>query len=171
MSSEVLIAKAKSIKSSISELLEKTISEWQSDSELPDATIISLEKAQINSINMHSKYISYYSECKKFNKDARTLDSLSKNILMKFYHGKLSPEELTTYKFTKVNPYGNNVKPLKTDIPGYIDADSSMLIIKETLSESETLVKVIEEILGIIKWRPQALKSILETKKFAEGMM
>ena len=92
------------------------------------------------------------------------------NVLRKnkfrLYRGELSREELSTLGWSQ----WQGVKPLKNEMDEFLQGDAELNTLRVKIDYLETMIYLLESILGQIKARDWQLKSAIEWKKFLAGM-
>ena len=114
---------------------------------------------------LHSKYISTAVDMKlKQSKIKFDLATLKKNK-SKWYRGEMSKEELDELNW----PQWQHNKIMKGEMSEVLDADSDVIILAMKLEYINTIIYMLESILGQIKSRDFQLKNGIEWKKFIAG--
>lgn len=143
----------------------RVLAEWKEDSNInPSKLDESLGKAP----TLHAKYLEYYAENNKLlYKNTSRLEKARK-LKRLYYEGKLSKERLDELEWP-YDPYEGGKKPIKSEVPMWIENDDDVLAIKEKIDEHKTVKELLREILQQIQWRTQTIKTMLESRKFDAG--
>lgn len=136
--------------------------EWSKDSQV-DETEPGRELAKISSL--HSKYLRILTHhnliCKKLIGDYSKL----KKIKWEYYNGDLNnPDDLKEYGFEPMMK-----KPLRQDIPMYIDSDTDLnnILLKKVVHEE--IVSFCSSVMKELNNRTWQLKSFIDWEKFTSG--
>ena len=142
----------------VDELLEM----WDNDSVMDDNHI---SDESIKVPKLHAKYVRCLIEAKlkitKYQNDFNVL----KKIKFRYYRGELTRDELTERKWDQ----WQGAKPMKNEMDQFLEGDSDLNNMKVKIEYLQTMVYLLESILGQIKARDWQLKTILEHKKFLAG--
>jgi hypothetical protein len=84
----------------------------------------------------------------------------------RYYRGELSRDELTEYGWEQ----WQGVKPMKNEMDEFLTGDSDLNTLEVKIKYLETMIYLLESILGQIKARDWQLKTAVEWKKFLAGM-
>jgi hypothetical protein len=68
------------------------------------------------------------------------------------------------------DPFDGMTKPMKSDMDMYYSTDDDLVKITAKIDYQKTIIETLEEIMGNIRWRHNAVKNILDFKKFTSGM-
>mgnify|MGYP003352886476 FL=1 len=90
---------------------------------------------------------------------------ISKNKF-RYYRGELSRDELTTLDWEQ----WQGVKPLKNEMDEFLQGDVELNTMKVRLEYLETMIYLLESILGQLKARDWQIKTAVEWKRFLAGM-
>jgi len=142
--------------------IDELLNEWDQDSVMDDNHI---SDESIRVPKLHAKYIRYLMQAKlkvtKYQNDFNVL----KKTKFRYYRGELSREELKELNWEQ----WQNLKPLKTEMDQFLDGDTDLNNMKVKIEYLQTMVYLLESILGQIKGRDWQLKTVLEHKKFLAG--
>lgn len=137
--------------------------EWEKDSYIDDNF---LGETATKAPKLHAKYLKILIGVKlKHTKLSSDYNILRKNKF-RYYRGELSREELTNLNW----PQWQGVKPLKNEMDEFLSGDTDLNTFKVKLEYLETMIYLLESILGQIKARDWQLKTAVEWKKFLAGM-
>ena len=146
--------------------LEDILQMWKKDAVLDD---ICLDEETIKSSKLHAKYLELFSMAKlMLKKKEMEFDSMKKDKWL-YYNAKMSKEDMDKRSW-KYDPFDGMTKPLKSDMDMYYTTDKDLVRIKAQIDYQKTIIETLEEIMGNIRWRHNAVKNILDFKKFTSGM-
>jgi hypothetical protein len=142
--------------------IEELLNEWDEDSVMDDNHI---SDESIRVPKLHAKYVRYLIQAKlKITKLQNDFNVLKKTKF-RYYRGELSREELTELQWEQ----WQGVKPLKNELDQFLDGDSDLNNMKVKIEYLQTMVYLLESILGQIKARDWQIRNMLEHKKFLAG--
>ena len=143
--------------------LDEIQNEWDKDSEIDDNY---LGEHATKSPKLHAKYVRILVQVKlKHTKLSADLNQLRKNKF-RYYRGELGREELQQLGWDQ----WQGVKPLKNEMDEFLQGDTELNTLKVRLEYLETMIYLLESILGQIKARDWQIKSAIEWKRFLAGM-
>lgn len=142
--------------------IEEILQEWDIDSEMDDNHI---DNESIKVPKLHAKYIRHLIQAKLKNTKIQNEFNLLKKTKFRYYRGELSREELTELNWQQ----WQGVKPMKNEMEQFLDGDTDLNNIKVKIEYLNSMVYLLESILGQIKARDWQLKNVLEYKKFIAG--
>ena len=115
---------------------------------------------------LHAKYVKLLVNVKlKHTKLSSDYNILRKNKF-KYYRGEMSREELTDLNWNQ----WQGVKPIKNEMDEFLKGDTDLNTMTVKIQYLETMVYMLESILGQIKARDWQIKTAVECKKFLAGM-
>ena len=136
---------------------------WAQDCEIDDNY---LGESAITTPKLHSKYVKILINTKlKHTKYQSDYNQLRKTKF-RYYRGELGREELQELQWAQ----WQGVKPLKNEMDEFLNGDSDLNTMKIKIDYLETMIYLLESILGQIKARDWQLKSAIEWKRFLAGM-
>lgn len=142
--------------------IEEILKEWDIDSEMDDNHI---DNESIKVPKLHAKYIRHLIQAKLKNTKIQNEFNLLKKTKFRYYRGELSRDELTELNWQQ----WQGVKPMKNEMEQFLDGDTDLNNIKVKIEYLNSMVYLLESILGQIKARDWQLKNVLEYKKFIAG--
>jgi hypothetical protein len=142
--------------------IEEILQEWDIDSEMDDNHI---DNESIKVPKLHAKYIRHLIQAKLKNTKIQNEFNLLKKTKFRYYRGELSRDELTELNWQQ----WQGVKPMKNEMEQFLDGDTDLNNIKVKIEYLNSMVYLLESILGQIKARDWQLKNVLEYKKFIAG--
>lgn len=143
--------------------IDEIQNEWGQDSCIDDNF---LGESATKTPKLHAKYLKILIGVKlKYTKLSSDYNILRKNKF-RYYRGELSREELSELGW----PQWQGVKPLKNEMDEFLGGDTDLNTTKVRIEYLETMIYLLESILGQIKARDWQLKSAIEWKKFLAGM-
>ena len=142
--------------------VDELLDEWDKDSVMDDNHI---SDESIRVPKLHAKYIRYLMQAKlkvtKYQNDFNVL----KKTKFRYYRGELSKEELIELNWSQ----WQGVKPMKNEMDQFLDGDTDLNNMKVKIEYLQTMVYLLESILGQIKGRDWQIRNIIEYKKFIAG--
>lgn len=142
--------------------IEEILKEWDIDSEMDDNHI---DNESIKVPKLHAKYIRHLIQAKLKNTKIQNEFNLLKKTKFRYYRGELSRDELAELNWQQ----WQGVKPMKNEMEQFLDGDIDLNNIKVKIEYLNSMVYLLESILGQIKARDWQLKNVLEYKKFIAG--
>lgn len=142
------------------------LDQWDIDSEIDR---VHLDESSLNTSKLHSKYLRYFFNYKSELDKVKLQLSEIQNILWKYYHGKLSQEEMNKFNLP-YDPWNGEVKPLKSQIDKYIINHPYYIVLKKKCNDLESCIQASEEIVKHINWRHTYVKAAVDFMKFQAGM-
>ena len=109
-------------------------------------------KMLVNTKLKHTKYQSDYNIARKFK--------------FRYYRGELSRQELQDLGWEQ----WQGVKPLKNEMDEFLKGDSDLNTLQVKIDYLESMIYLLESILGQIKARDWQIKTAVEWKRFLAGM-
>lgn len=145
--------------------LDNVLEMWKKDSVIDENE---LDRTTIETSKLHAKYLELFSIAKlQLKKNENKLDELKKEKWT-YFTGKMSQAEMDK-KGWAYDPFGG-VKPLKSDMELYYNADKDIINAKDRIQYSKTLIETLEEIINAIRWRHTHIKNIIDFRKFESGV-
>ena len=145
--------------------IEQILKEWADDSVIDQ---IALDDATIKGARLHSKYLELLvharGKLKAFN---HQLEKLKKDKWL-YYTGKMSKQQIDDRGWP-YDPFDGASKPLRSDLDYYIKSDDDLQKVLIKIEYQEEMVELLTEIINTLKWRHQAIKNIIEWRKFQAG--
>jgi hypothetical protein len=115
---------------------------------------------------LHAKYVKILVSVKlKHTKFSSDYNILRKNKF-KYYRGEMSREELTDLGWNQ----WQGIKPIKNEMDEFLKGDTDLNTMTVKIQYLETMIYMLESILGQIKARDWQIKTAVEWKKFLAGM-
>lgn len=143
--------------------LEELQTEWDADCQIDDNY---LGENSTATPKLHAKYIRVLVQIRlKHTKLQADYNVLRKNKF-RYYRGEMTRDELTNLGWNQ----WQGVKPLKNEMDEFLTGDDDLNTIKVRLDYLETMIYVLESIMGQIKSREWQIKNGIEWKKFLAGM-
>ncbi len=143
--------------------IEQLQLEWDSDCVMDDNH---LDSEAVKSPQLHAKYLRHLIQAKlklaKYRADYNTL----RQSKFRYYRGELSRDELKEAGWDQ----WQGIKPLKNEMDEFLTGDDELNTLKVKIEYLETMIYLIESILGQIKARDWQIKTAVEWKKFLAGM-
>ena len=143
--------------------LDDIQNEWDKDSYIDDNH---LGETTTKTPKLHAKYVRILVNVKlKHTKLAADYNMLRKNKF-RLYRGELSREELQNLGWDQ----WQGVKPLKNEMDEFLQGDNELNTLRVKIDYLETMIYLLESILGQIKARDWQIKTAVEWKRFLAGM-
>jgi hypothetical protein len=143
--------------------LDDIQNEWEKDAVIDDNY---LGENATHTPKLHSKYLKLLIGVKlKYTKLQADYNQLRKNKF-RYYRGELGREELQQLGWDQ----WQGVKPLKNEMDEFLNGDSELCTLKVRAEYLETMIYLLESILGQLKARDWQIKSAIEWKRFLAGM-
>jgi hypothetical protein len=143
--------------------LDDIQNEWEKDAVIDDNY---LGENATHTPKLHSKYLKLLIGVKlKYTKLQADYNQLRKNKF-RYYRGELGREELQQLGWAQ----WQGVKPLKNEMDEFLNGDSELCTLKVRAEYLETMIYLLESILGQLKARDWQIKSAIEWKRFLAGM-
>lgn len=142
--------------------IDEIQNEWEKDSYIDDNF---LGESATKTPKLHAKYLKLLIGVKlKHTKLSSDYNILRKNKF-RYYRGELSREELTELGW----PQWQGVKPLKSELEQMLEGDSDINTLLLKIQYLETMIFLLESILGQIKARDWQIKNAITWKQFLAG--
>lgn len=144
--------------------LDDILTMWQEDARINK---VDLGETSERTPILHGKYLELLVQSKAKLKAAeqKQLRLLKDKFL--YYNGKMDEEALKA-KGWEPDPF-NGLKILKGDMDYYYNSDPEIQAGESLIAYYKQMVDTLEEILGVIRWRHQTIKNILEWRRFESG--
>ena len=136
---------------------------WAIDSNIDENF---LGETTIATPKLHAKYVKMLVNTKlKHTKYQSDYNIVRKNKF-RYYRGELSRQELQDFGWEQ----WQGVKPLKNEMDEFLKGDSDLNTMQVKIDYLESMIYLLESILGQIKARDWQIKTAVEWKKFLAGM-
>lgn len=136
---------------------------WEQDCHIDDNY---LGEAATTTPKFHSKYIKLLIDAKlklsKYNSDYNQL----RKTKFRYYRGEMPRQELAELKWDQ----WQGVKPLKNEMDEILTGDTDLNNIQMKIEYLNSMIYLLESILGQIRSRDFQIKNGIEWKKFLAGM-
>jgi hypothetical protein len=136
---------------------------WETDAEIDDNY---LGENSTATPKLHAKYIKLLVQAKLKLTKVQSDYNLMRKAKFRYYRGEMSREELTDLDWTQ----WQGVKPLKNEMDEFLTGDGDLNTLRVKIDYLETMIYLLESILGQIKARDWQIKSGIEWKRFLAGM-
>ena len=145
--------------------IETVVKDWETDSVIDK---FNLDETTIKGAKLHSKYLDLYTKAKLELKALELrMDELRKNKWL-WYHAKLTKEQMDELGW-KYDPFDGMAKPLKSDLPIFMESDPDVVKLKAKIEYGSTCVEVLKEIMDTLRWRHTNIKNIIDYLRFTAG--
>ena len=136
---------------------------WEADCEIDDNY---LGEQSTATPKLHAKYVKLLVQIKlKHTKLTSDYNLLRKNKF-RYFRGEMSRDELKENNWEQ----WQGIKPLKNEMDEFLTGDEDLNSLEVKIKYLETMVYLLESILGQIKARDWQIKTHVEWKKFLAGM-
>src|SRR5210317_703799 len=136
---------------------------WEIDSSIDENY---LGETTIATPKLHAKYVKLLVNTKlKHTKYQSDYNIVRKNKF-RYYRGELSRQELQDFGWEQ----WQGVKPLKNEMDEFLKGDSDLNTMQVKIDYLESMIYLLESILGQIKARDWQIKTAVEWKRFLAGM-
>jgi hypothetical protein len=136
---------------------------WEADAEIDDNY---LGENSTATPKLHAKYIKLLVQAKLKLTKVQSDYNLMRKAKFRYYRGEMSREELTDLDWAQ----WQGVKPLKNEMDEFLTGDGDLNTLRVKIDYLETMIYLLESILGQIKARDWQIKSGIEWKRFLAGM-
>lgn len=137
--------------------------EWEKDAEIDDNY---LGEHATKSPKLHAKYVKMLMQVKLKHTKLQSDYNLLRKNKFRYFRGEMSRDELKDNNWDQ----WQGVKPLKNEMDEFLTGDSDLNTIQVKIQYLETMIYLLESILGQIKARDWQIKSAIEWKRFLAGM-
>jgi hypothetical protein len=143
--------------------IEEIQNEWEKDCSIDDNY---LGEAATSTPKLHSKYVKLLMSAKlKYTKYKSEYNILRKNKF-RYYRGELSKQELSELQWEQ----WQGVKPLKNEMDEFLTGDSDLNTMTVRVEYLESMIYLLESVLGQIKARDYQVSNGIKWKTFLAGM-
>ena len=136
---------------------------WETDAEIDDNY---LGEQSTATPKLHAKYVKLLVQAKLKLTKIQSDYNLMRKAKFRYYRGEMSRDELTDLGWNQ----WQGVKPLKNEMDEFLTGDDDLNTLKVKIDYLETMIYLLESILGQIKARDWQIKSGIEWKRFLAGM-
>lgn len=138
---------------------------WRADSVINK---MKLGDEAVRRPQLHSKYMDFLTACKReMNRVSRDLHLLKMDKL-RWMQGKMTKEEIEQKKWP-YSAFGNNSKPLKSDMDDYIKIDPAVSALQIQWDELKLTHDALIEIVNSVNWRNKDIQSAIDWARFEAG--
>lgn len=136
---------------------------WDSDSAIDDNY---LGEHATKTPKLHAKYVKLLVQIKLKHTKLQSEYNMMRKNKFRYYRGEMSRDELQQFEWNQ----WQGVKPLKNEMDEFLTGDEDLNTLQVKIDYLETMIYLLESILGQIKARDWQIKSAIEWKKFLAGM-
>ena len=136
---------------------------WETDAEIDDNY---LGEQSTATPKLHAKYVKLLVQAKLKLTKVQSDYNLMRKAKFRYYRGEMSRDELNDLGWNQ----WQGVKPLKNEMDEFLTGDDDLNTLKVKIDYLETMIYLLESILGQIKARDWQIKSGIEWKRFLAGM-
>ena len=136
---------------------------WETDAEIDDNY---LGEQATTTPKLHAKYVKMLVQVKLKHTKLQSDYNLARKNKFRYFRGEMSRDELKENNWDQ----WQGVKPLKNEMDEFLTGDSDLNSLEVKIKYLETMIYLLESILGQIKARDWQIKTAVEWKKFLAGM-
>jgi hypothetical protein len=136
---------------------------WDIDADIDDNY---LGEHATKAPKLHAKYIKLLVGVKLKHTKLSSDYNMLRKAKFRYYRGELSRDELNELEWVQ----WQGVKPLKNEMDEFLTGDTDLNTLRVKIDYLETMIYLLESILGQIKARDWQLKTAVEWKRFLAGM-
>jgi hypothetical protein len=136
---------------------------WDIDADIDDNY---LGEHATKAPKLHAKYIKLLVGVKLKHTKLSSDYNMLRKAKFRYYRGELSRDELNDLGWVQ----WQGVKPLKNEMDEFLTGDTDLNTLRVKIDYLETMIYLLESILGQIKARDWQLKTAVEWKRFLAGM-
>jgi hypothetical protein len=136
---------------------------WDIDADIDDNY---LGEHATKAPKLHAKYIKLLVGVKLKHTKLSSDYNMLRKAKFRYYRGELSRDELNELGWVQ----WQGVKPLKNEMDEFLTGDTDLNTLRVKIDYLETMIYLLESILGQIKARDCQLKTAVEWKRFLAGM-
>ena len=145
--------------------LEQILEEWKKDCQIED---FELDKSSRETPRLHSKYVELLSLAKlQKHRKEQEFKVLLRDKFM-WYGGKMDKQQMDD-KGWDYDPFGGLVKPLKSDMDYFYNADKDIQRLEGQIEYWKTVIDTLSDIVSNITWRHQTISNIIKWRQFTSG--
>ena len=135
---------------------------WDVDAEIDDNY---LGEHATKTPKLHAKYVKILVGVKLKHTKLQSDYNMLRKAKFRYYRGELSREELQDLGWVQ----WQGLKPLKNEMDEFLSGDTELNTLRVKIDYLETMIYLLESILGQIKARDWQLKSAISWKQFLAG--
>ena len=143
--------------------IEQLQEEWEKDCEIDDNY---LGENSTATPKLHAKYVKLLVSVKLKHTKLQSDYNLLRKNKFRYFRGEMSRDELKDNNWDQ----WQGVKPLKNEMDEFLTGDADLNQLEVKIKYLETMIYLLESILGQIKARDWQIKTAVEWKKFLAGM-
>lgn len=136
---------------------------WEADAEIDDNY---LGEQATATPKLHAKYVKLLVQVKLKHTKLQSDYNLARKNKFRYFRGEMSRDELADNGWLQ----WQGVKPLKNEMDEFLTGDADLNQLEVKIKYLETMIYLLESILGQIKARDWQIKTAVEWKKFLAGM-
>jgi hypothetical protein len=136
---------------------------WEADAEIDDNY---LGEQSTATPKLHAKYVKLLVQVKLKHTKLQSDYNLLRKNKFRYFRGEMSRDELKDNNWDQ----WQGVKPLKNEMDEFLTGDEDLNSLEVKLKYLDTMIYLLESILGQIKARDWQIKTAVEWKKFLAGM-
>jgi hypothetical protein len=136
---------------------------WEADSNIDENY---LGETTVATPKLHAKYVKMLVNTKLKHTKYQSDYNIARKFKFRYYRGELSRQELQDLGWEQ----WQGVKPLKNEMDEFLKGDSDLNTLQVKIDYLESMIYLLESILGQIKARDWQIKTAVEWKRFLAGM-
>ena len=136
---------------------------WEADAEIDDNF---LGEQATATPKLHAKYVKLLVQVKLKHAKHQSDYNLARKNKFRYFRGEMSRDELKERDWEQ----WQGIKPLKNEMDEFLTGDADLNQLEVKIKYLETMIYLLESILGQIKARDWQIKTAVEWKKFLAGM-
>lgn len=141
---------------------DEIIDMWNNDAIIDDNH---LDHASIDTSKLHAKYLNILVKYKMRLSKAKNEYKNLRQKKFRYYRGEMSKDELSELGWNQ----WQGVKPIKSEMEEFLEGDSDLNNLNLKLEYYETVIQLLDSIMGQIKSRDWAIKNSIQWKMFIAG--
>jgi hypothetical protein len=143
--------------------LDKINADWEIDSSINE---LDIAESIRDCPKLHAKYIAWLSKSRMrlraYHHKYRTL----RQSKFRYYRGEMTKDELDKLGW----PQWQGAKPLKNEMDEFLKGDADLSLLEDKIAYMEVIVQALEQIIRSINSRGYDLRTLLDAKKFYNGL-
>lgn len=143
--------------------LPHVLLEWEKDCKIDE---LDLSSTMRDTPKLHAKYIRFLSIAKGILRNNAVRYQKLRKIKFRYYRGEMTQEELKKLGWAQ----WQGVKPLKNEMDEFLKGDKDLVEWETRIINSETAISTLEQIVRSINSRGYDIRTMLEIKKFYNGV-
>jgi len=143
--------------------LEKLNADWATDSNVNEYDIAESIR---DTPKLHAKYIGMLSRARLRLRAYHSKYNNLRQTKFRYYRGELTKDELAELNW----PQWQGTKPLKNEMDEFLKGDADLNRLEDKMAYVEVIIGALEQIIRSINSRGYDLRTLLDAKKFYNGL-